>query len=346
MKKLAAILLALTLSSPAMARDEFKVAWSIYVGWMPWGYAADEGIIDKWADKYGIKIDVVQINDYIESINQYTFGDFDACVMTNMDALTIPAASGVDSTALVVGSFSNGNDGLILKGADSLEAIKGQSINMVELSVTHYVLARALESIGLSERDVRVVNTSDADLVAVAANPNVTAVGTWNPLLNEILTMPDTNLVFHSGQIPGEVIDLLVVNTETIEQYPAFAKALTGAWYETMSRMMDGADTAADARTALGIAAGTDLEGYEQQLSTTEMFYLPADAVEFITSDTPLETMRRVAEFSFEHGLLGDGAPNAEFIGIETPAGIYGSPDNIKLRFTDRFARMAADGEL
>ncbi|EMR12721.1 ABC transporter substrate-binding protein [Methylophaga lonarensis MPL] len=346
MKKFAALLLALVVSNPALARDEFKVAWSIYAGWMPWGFMADEGIIDKWADKYDIKIEIVQINDYIESINQYTFGDFDACVMTNMDALTIPAASGVDSTALIVGSFSNGNDGIVLKGADSLDAIKGQNINMVELSVSHYLLARGLETVGMTERDVRVVNTSDADLVAVASNPSVTAVATWNPLLNEILSLPDTYSVFDSSMIPGEIIDLLVANTETIEAYPAFAKALTGAWYETMSMMVDGAATADTARTAMATAAGTDLEGYNAQLAVTEMFYNPADAIAFMSGPSSLETMQRVAEFSFEHALLGDGAPSAEFIGIETPAGVYGDPNNIKLRFNPTFTQMAVDGEL
>ena len=97
----------------AEAKDSFKIAWSIYVGWMPWGWAADNGIVKKWADKYGIEIEVVQINDYVESINQYTAGGFDGCVMTNMDALTIPAVGGVDSTALIVGDFSNGNDGIV-----------------------------------------------------------------------------------------------------------------------------------------------------------------------------------------------------------------------------------------
>ena len=90
---------------------------------------------DKWAEKYGIEIEVVQINDYIESINQYTAGQFDACSMTNMDALTIPAAGGVDSTAVIVGDFSNGNDAVILKGATQLEEIEGQRVNLVELSV-------------------------------------------------------------------------------------------------------------------------------------------------------------------------------------------------------------------
>jgi len=111
---------------------------------MPWGYATEQKIMDKWAKKYGIDVKIVQINDYVESINQYTAGQFDACAMTNMDALTIPAAGGVDSTALIVGDFSNGNDAVILKGDNkTLKDIKGQNVNLVELSVSHYLLARA-----------------------------------------------------------------------------------------------------------------------------------------------------------------------------------------------------------
>ena len=138
-----------TQAARAAEKTTFKVAWSIYVGWMPWDYAEQSGILKKWADKYGIKIKLTQINDYVESINQYTAGKFDACVMTNMDMLTIPAAGGVDSTALIVGDYSNGNDGVVLKGTGKkLADIKGQSINLVELSVSHYLLARGLESVG------------------------------------------------------------------------------------------------------------------------------------------------------------------------------------------------------
>lgn len=250
MKKTAAILLAsLLFSSGAMARDDFKICWSIYVGWMPWAYGAESGIVKKWADKYDISIDVVQINDYVESINQYTAGQFDACTMTNMDALTIPAAGGVDSTALIVGDFSNGNDAVILKGKESLADIKGQKVNLVELSVSHYLLARGLESVGMSEADVQVVNTSDADMVAVYGTDGVTAVTTWNPLVSEILSMPNSHKVFDSSQIPGEIIDLLVINTETLKENPKLGKALTGAWYEIMALMSGTGEEAEAART-------------------------------------------------------------------------------------------------
>ncbi len=78
-------------------RTEFNIGWSIYAGWMPWPYASQAGIVKKWADKYGIKINVVQVNDYVESVNQYTAGKLDGVTVTNMDALTIPAAGGKDT---------------------------------------------------------------------------------------------------------------------------------------------------------------------------------------------------------------------------------------------------------
>ncbi len=338
--------LLITNQANAAEKKKFDVCWSIYVGWMPWGYGADSGIVKKWADKYGVEINVTQINDYIESINQYTAGQYDGCVMTNMDALTIPAAGGVDSTALIVGDFSNGNDGVVLKGKKSLADIKGQKVNLVELSVSHYLLARGLESVGMSERDVTVVNTSDADMVAAYTTKDVTSVVTWNPLLSEITAMPNSYKVYDSSKIPGEIIDLMVVNTDVLKANPKFGKALTGAWYEIMATMSAGDAKANKAKTSMAVASGTDLTGYEAQLASTKMFYKAADAVAFTNSTQLKQTMGYVAEFSFEHGLLGEGASDAGFIGIETPAGVYGSSGNIKFRFDPSYMQMAADGKL
>ena len=264
------------LLSPALAAEkkDFKVAWSIYVGWMPWGYAADHGIVKKWADKYGINIEVTQFNDYVESINQYTAGAFDAVTLTNMDALSIPAAGGVDTTAVIVGDFSNGNDAVILKDKNELADILGQKVNLVEFSVSHYLLARALESIKAQEKDVKVVNTSDADMVAAFKTADVTAMVTWNPIVSTILELPDAKKVFDSSQIPGEIIDLMVANTEVLKDNPKFGKALAGIWYETIATMKSGNE---GARSAMAKASGTDLKGFEAQLATTKLFSDPKD---------------------------------------------------------------------
>jgi NitT/TauT family transport system substrate-binding protein len=328
----------------AQTKDKFQVAWTIYVGWMPWDYAQQKGIVDKWAKKYGIEIELVQVNDYIESINQYTSGKFDGCVMTNMDALTIPAASGVDSTALIMGDFSNGNDGVILKGKKNLSDIKGQNVNLVELSVSHYLLARGLESVNLSERDIKVVNTSDADIVAAYTSDETTAVTTWNPQLSEIKSMKNAIVVFDSSKIPGEIIDTLLVKSDIVNDNPNFAKAMTGAWFEVMALMKKGDK---DALTFMAEASGTDLAGYKSQLDSTMMFYDARDALKFALSDKLPATMQKVSQFSFEHGILGEGAPDASFIGMEFPNGkTFGDKSNIKLRFIDTYVRMAAEGKL
>jgi NitT/TauT family transport system substrate-binding protein len=342
-----ALALLATGAAAAEPKQKFRIAWTIYVGWVPWDYGAQAGIVKKWADKYGIEIEVVQLNDYVESINQFTAGAFDGCVMTSMDALTIPAAGGLDSTALIVGDFSNGNDGIILKGQPDLAAIKGRSVNLVELSVSHYLLARALETVGASEKDVTVVNTSDADMVAAAATDDVTAVVTWNPQLSEILRSPGTHRVFDSSQIPGEIIDLTVVNTATLAANPAFGKALVGAWFEIVALMARDDAAGKAARTAMAQATGTDLAGYDSQLQTTRMFWTAQDAVAFTRSPELPATMSKVARFSFEHGLLGEGAANADFVGIGYPDGtVTGDKANVKLRFDDSYMKLAADGGL
>ncbi|TYK66624.1 putative urea ABC transporter substrate-binding protein [Colwellia echini] len=343
--KLLLVLAALFTSQQSFAaetKDKFSVCWSIYVGWMPWDYGDSSGIIKKWADKYDIEIDVVQFNDYIESINQYTAGQFDACTMTNMDALTIPAANFVDSTVLIVGDYSNGNDGVVLKDKKELKDIKGQQVNLVELSVSHYFLARALESVGLTERDIKVVNTSDADIVAAYSSKDVSAVVTWNPALSEITPQPSATEVYDSSKIPGEILDLMVVNTETLKANPKLGKALVGAWYEIIGKMT----TDSKMRTEMAVASGTDLAGYDAQLATTKMFYTPKEAVSFTTDMQLAKTMENVAKFSFKHGLLGESAPDFGFIGIETPAGIVGDKSNVQLRFDPSFMQMAADGKL
>ncbi len=351
-RKILAVTLASMLVLPfslahAAPKKEFKVCWSIYVGWMPWGQIQESGLMKKWADKYGIKVDIVQINDYVESINQYTAGAYDGCSMTNMDGLSIPAGGGVDTTALIVGDYSNGNDGIVLKDKTMLADIKGQRVNLVELSVSHYLLARALDSVGLSEKDLTVVNTSDADMIAAYKTPDVTSVVTWNPLLSEITSMPKSTKVFDSSNTPGEIIDIMMVNTATLKDNPDFGKALIGAWYEMMSIMSkdDAAGTAA--KTAMAKASGTDLAGYNEQLASTKMFYKPADGVAFTKDATLVKTMDFVRNFLFDKGILGEGAKSVDAVGISFPGGkTLGDAKNIKLRFDTTYMEMAAAGKL
>jgi NitT/TauT family transport system substrate-binding protein len=331
----------------AFARDKFTLAISIYAGWMPWYYAKDQGILKKWAERYKIAIEVVEM-DYIPSIEAYVAGKVDAAVMTNMEALDMPARSGIDSTAVIVGDYSNGNDALLVRGIADVKGLKGTAVSLVELSVSHYLLARALEMHGMKESELKVVNTSDSDIgPAFIANKGQKAVVTWNPMVMTIAQTPGVSKIFDSSKIPGEILDLLVVNTTVLNEDARFAEALVGAWYEVMGLMSQRGPEADKVLTAMARRSNASLNEYKAQLRTTAMFWTPEAAIDYTRSTEIKEKMDFVRHFCFKHGLLGENASSVDVVGISYPDGtIQGDSRNVKLRFDTRVMEKVRAGQL
>jgi NitT/TauT family transport system substrate-binding protein len=347
----ATCLLASLLLQPAHAATEpktFKLCWSIFAGWMPWGYAASEGVMQKWADKYGIRVEISEVPDYVGSIERYSAGEFDACSMTNMDALTIPAAVGVDSTALIIGDFSNGADAILLRGSGlSLKDLKGKTVLLVENSVSHYLLSRALEWALLKPEDVTIQNVSDTQIADAFLAGQGDAVITWNPILAKIKQQAQVSQVFSSNLLPGEIVDLTVVNSKVLAAHPELGKALTGAWFETQRLMGMPTDAGRAARAKMASAAGTTPEDFDQQLNTLRSFYSARYALAFARANKMPELMLRVAQFADQQKLLGNDGKGLDKLGIAfSDERSLGNADNIMLRFNGSFMQMAAEKNL
>ena len=347
---LTALLCACLFGAPTAqaAPKTFKLCWSIFAGWMPWGYAAEQGIVKKWADKYGIDIQVQEVPDYVGSIERYSAGQFDACSMTNMDALTIPAAAGKDSTALIIGDFSKGADAVLLRGSGKrIQDLKGKSVLLVENSVSHYLLSRALEWALLEESDVTIINVSDTEIADAFLAGKGDAVITWNPILAEIRRKTQDSQVFSSNLIPGEILDLTVVDSQTLAQHPEFGRALTGAWFETQRLLGLPTPAGREARARMAAAADTTPEDFDAQLGTLRSFYSPRTALNFARTGKLPDLMQRVAHFADAHGLLGKSGMGLTNLGIEfSGEKPLGNPQRLLLRFNHRYMELAAEGAL
>lgn len=347
-----ALLVALTVMVPAhaggAAKPEYSVAVSIYVGWMPWYYAKESGIMKKWADRYGIKVNI-EYMDYIPSVEAFVTKKADACLMTNMEMLDMPCAAGVDASAIIVGDFSNGNDACLVRNNLTIEGLKGKDVLIVQNSVSHYLLFRILDQHGLTESDVNMVNTADSQIKsAFADHPEQKAVVTWNPMVMQIEQQAGIKKIFDSSQIPGEILDLMVIRTEVLKKDPRLAQALTGTWYEVLDLMTRRGDPQREKAVAMmaQLSSVTPTE-YTGQLRTTAMFWKPQDAIAYSTTKDFQSKMDSVRQFCFKHGLLGETAKSVDIVGIVYPDGsVQGDAKNIKMRFDMTYMQQAADGSI
>jgi NitT/TauT family transport system substrate-binding protein len=324
----------------------FTVAWSIYVGWDPYQYMAKSGLLRKWGDKYGVTIKVQRF-DYAPSIDAFTSKNVDACAMTNMEALDLPAASGVDTTAILIGDYSNGNDAVMARDGNTLKSLAGKKVLLVQKTVSEYLLERAFVKNNLESevRKVKLVNTSDSSIVAAFMNDtSESAVVTWKPLVTQVQKMKGVNTLFDSSKIPGEILDLLVVRSEVLNSPNGknFAKAITGAWYEMMSQM-----TSDKVLGAIAAVSEDTLPSYKEQLSTTHMMYKADEAAAMADSAGLRDKMQLVRQFCFTHGLLGSGIKSPDDVAIKYPDGsVQGKADRVRFRFDDTYMKMAAGGKL
>jgi NitT/TauT family transport system substrate-binding protein len=354
------LFLLLAGSVPALP-PTFTVGWSIYAGWTPYYYMNKSGMLRKWADKYGIAIKVQRF-DYAPSLDAFVAKNIDACAMTNMEALDMPAASGVPTTVVLIGDYSNGNDALLVRDGLQMKDLAGKKLLLVQKTVSEYLFDRAMTLAGMRGqiRKVRLVNTSDSDIAtaflggggaSAGANAGASAVVTWKPMVSQILKQKGIASLFNSSQIPGEIMDLTVVRTDVLNRPDGagqkFARALAGAWYEMLAQMSAKGPAADKVLAAIAEGSQDTLESYKEQLATTKMFYTPQSAVDFGSSPEMQQKMALVRQFCFDHALLGANTRSVDDVAIRYPdRAVQGKPDRVRLVFDLSYMQMAAQGKL
>jgi len=355
MARLSSLLVILFSLSGAFAAPapSFTIGWSVYVGWNPYQYLARSGILKRWADKYGVSIKVQRF-DYAPSLDAFVAKNIDACTMTNMEALDMPAAAGVDTTAVIVGDYSNGNDAVLVRHNLLLTQFPGKRVLLVEKTVSQYLFERAMaiNNLGSELKRVKYVNTSDSDIAgAFLSDPSQDVVVTWKPLVSQILKGKGISSVFDSSRIPGEILDLLVVRTEILNRPDGsgqrFVKAVIGAWYELTAQMAKPGAEGDKVLASIAAASEDTLASYKEQLSTTHLFFAPQSAADFAASPALRDTMERVRQFCFQHGLLGEKTGSVDDVAVRFPdGGVAGKKDRIRLRFDASYMQLAAGGKL
>lgn len=156
------------------------------------------------------RIKLVDYQTPPEVTRAYRYGLIDAYFLTTQFAL--PGARQLQNSRIAyVIDFSIGGDALLARpGIENLADLKGRRIGVEASPLGGYMLQRVLDFAGLSRADVELQYVDTPDHVGAFADGTVDAVITYEPYRTRVLTQGATEL-FSSRQIPGEIIDVLIV---------------------------------------------------------------------------------------------------------------------------------------
>ena len=251
------------------AAPPLKIAYSDWPGWVAWEIA----IAKKWFAEEGVNVNF-EWYDYVASMDAYVAGNVDAVCMTNGDAL-VTGATGKPSVGIIINDFSNGNDMIVAKpGITSITDLKGKKVGVEEGFVCHLLLLKGLESAGLMDSDVTIVNTPTNETPQVLASGAVDAIGAWQPNSGQALkTVAGSTPVFTSADAPGIIYDLLYVSPESLASRKDDWMKVVKVWYRIVDFLKDESKTD-DALKILSGRVNLPPEEYEPFLKGTYILTL------------------------------------------------------------------------
>jgi NitT/TauT family transport system substrate-binding protein len=228
----------------AYAAATVKIGTVIWIGYGPF-YVADQLDLFK---KSGVKVTLQLFNDPALIPPAVTGGSVDGGMVT-YDQVISSVSKGSTMRVVAPIDYSNGGDAIVsVKEITSIKQFKGQKVAYNPLSPSDFLLSYALQSNGMSEKDVKPVNMSPEGVPAAMASGGVKVGVTYEPSVSEIVGMGEGkkfHVVFSSKDAPGLITDVLVFKKEYIAKNPDVVKALIQGYIDGLDYMKKSPNEAA-----------------------------------------------------------------------------------------------------
>lgn len=220
----------------AFAATTVKIGTVIWIGYGPF-YVAEQLDLFK---KSGVKVALQMFNDPALIPPAVTGGSVDGGMIT-YDQVISSVSKGSTMRVVAPIDYSNGGDAIVAAmDVTSVKQFKGQKVAYNPLSPSDFLLSYALQSNGMSEKDVKPVNMSPEGVPAAMASGGVKIGVTYEPSVSEIVGMGEGkkfHVVFSSKDAPGLITDVLVFKKEYIARNPDVVKALIQGYVDGLDYM-------------------------------------------------------------------------------------------------------------
>ncbi len=179
----------------------------------------------------------IQLVDYpsgTEEVRAYRNGEIEGAGLSIDQALVL-AATQEDLRIIAVMDFSNGADVILGKPEiKDIKALKGKRVGVESTALGAFFIARALEKNGMTPKDIEIVSLELTEHERAYKENKVDAVVTFGPARVKLLEA-GAKLLFDSSQIPGEIVDTLVVRTDAIANSPDTIQDLVNGRFRALT---------------------------------------------------------------------------------------------------------------
>jgi len=189
----------------------------------------------------------IRLVDYpsgTEQVRAYRNGEIEGAGLSIDQALLLGATQG-DIRIIAIMDISEGGDVILGKpDISNLKELKGKRVGVESTALGAFFLVRALEKNGMSSKDIQIISLELTEHERAYKEGKVDAVVTFGPARVKLLEA-GAKLLFDSSEIPGEIVDTLVVRNEAINTSSDTIQALVNGRFKALDYMQKNPEEAA-----------------------------------------------------------------------------------------------------
>ncbi len=304
------IIFVISLSGVVIA-EPIKIACSTWVGYGPLYLARDKGF---FYDN-GVEVELISIEDRKESNIALASGVIDA-LATVIDQEVLLYAEGIDLKCFLALDESYGGDGIIAESSiKSIADLKGSTIGLDTASASYFFLLVALEKVGLTEKDVNILQMSAREAATAFTAGKLDAVVTWEPWLTNAKGSPRGHLLIDStGEYAGIIVDAIVMRRDVAEKRPEAVEAISKSWFEAIDYWKEYPE---DSNRIMADGLGIPLSDLEDMLSKVRLYDYEFNKSYFGTPQKPgpiYDMANKALNFWYDLGIIDDKPSVEDFI--------------------------------
>ena len=237
-------------SSPP--NQEISIGIATWPGFAPVYIARQKG----YFSDLEVKIDIV--DDFSARRAAYESGNHQFTIYT-IDSFAFDVGKGLDGEVVLILDESFGADGIVSRPEiTEISQLKGRRVAYTRGSPAHFFLLNALKQANLTINDITTVEADDPTIAAQAfLGGSVDAAVTWEPFLTQISNSGDGRILLSTKEMPGKIVDVLVVSRAVTEDSPDVVQSVVSGWQRAQRDIQDN-DSEAASIMAQGLGMDVD----------------------------------------------------------------------------------------